>query len=209
MVSTGDARNSPAPTPMSERRLIEKSKRGDRVAQAELLRLYEPLVRRIARTLYLPGGEREDLAQCARVGIIDAARSWDPGRRVPFRSFAWPCAVREARMAVNSARSGKHQSLNGARPLDDTGGDRLPLAEMLEATGRPDEDPVAKALAREQLNAILERARTLTPLERRSLALSASDYGHREIAARLGVRPRAVNNALPRARRKLLGRGAR
>jgi RNA polymerase sporulation-specific sigma factor len=209
MVSAGDTRYPPGPTSLWERRLIERAKHGDQVAQAELLRLYEPLVRRIARTLYLPGGDRDDLAQCARLGIIDAARSWDPARRVPFRAFAWLCAVREARMAVNSARSGKHQALNGARPLDGTGGDGLPLAETIEATARPDENPVAKALGREQLNAILERARTLTPLERRSLALSADGCGHREIAARLGVRPRAVNNALQRARRKVLGRRSR
>jgi RNA polymerase sporulation-specific sigma factor len=206
MVSRGDARYPPGPTPLWERRLIERAKRGDGVAQAELLELYEPLVRRIARTLYLPGGDREDLAQSARLGIIDAARSWDPTRRVPFRAFAWLCAVREARMAVNSARSGKHQPLNGARSLDGIGGDGLPLAETIEATGRLDEDPVAKALARERLNTIRERMRALTPLERCSLALSANGCGHREIAARLGVRPRAVNNALQRARRKVLGR---
>ena len=64
-----------------------------------------------------------------------------------------------------------------------------------------DEESVSKALGRERLNAILERARTLTPLERRALALAAHGCGHRAIAARLGVRPRAVHNALQRARR--------
>jgi DNA-directed RNA polymerase specialized sigma24 family protein len=63
-------------------------------------------------------------------------------------------------------------------------------------------------LAREQLNDILEHARTLTPLERRRLTLSANGCGYREIAATLGVRPRAVNNALQRARRKVFGRRA-
>ena len=112
-------------------------------------------------------------------------------------------------MAVNSARSGKHQALNGARPLRDVDGDGLSLAETIEATGRPDEDPVAKTLAREQLQGIVDRARTLTPLERHCLTLSANGCSHREIAARLGVRPRAVNNALQRARRKVLGRRTR
>jgi RNA polymerase sporulation-specific sigma factor len=125
-------------------------------------------VRRIARSLYLLGGETDDLAQCARLGILDAIRAWDPERRVPFRSFAWLCAVREARMAVNSARAGKHQPLNGARPLHAAGDDGLPLEDTVEDTGRPDQDPVTKAIAREQLQGILDRAPTL---ERRALAL--------------------------------------
>jgi RNA polymerase sporulation-specific sigma factor len=204
MVSAGQTSDPSGATPVWERRLIERAKRGDRAAQGELLRLYEPLVCGIARSLYLPGGDRDDLVQRARLGVIDATRSWDPSRRVPFRAFAWLCAVREARMAVNSARAGKHEVLNRARPLDGAGRDGLPLAETIEATGRPDEDPEAKALAREWLTEILERARTLTPLERSCLTLSANGCGYREIAARLGVRPRAVNNALQRARRKVL-----
>jgi RNA polymerase sporulation-specific sigma factor len=173
VVSAGDTRYPPAATPVWERRLVARARRGDRGAQAELLERYDPLVRRIARSLYLPGGDRDDLAQSARLGILDAARSWDASRRVPVRAFAWLCAVREARMAVNSARSGKHEVLTRARPLDGAGRDGLPLAETVEATGRPDGDPEAKALAREWLSEILERARTLTPLERSCLTLSA------------------------------------
>lgn len=190
---------------MWERRLIRAAKGGDRRAEAEILRRYEPLVRRIARTLYLPGGEADDLAQCARLGITDAIHAWDPQRRVPFRSFAWLCAVREARMAINSARAGKHQPLNAARPLHAVGDDGLPLEATVEATGRPDDDPVAKVIAREQLHGIVLRAATLTSLERGALVLSANDSGYRDIANALGVRQRAVNNALQRARRKLLG----
>jgi RNA polymerase sigma factor (sigma-70 family) len=144
-MSTSDEKGLPAPTSIRERRLIRAAKRGDRAAQAELLRRYEPLVRRIARTLYMPGGESDDLAQCARLGILDAIRAWDPERRVPFRSFAWLCAVREARMVVNSARAGKHQPLNCARPLHAAGDDGLALEDTVEDCGRPDQDPVAKA----------------------------------------------------------------
>ena len=193
-IGNGNGNGVPAPTPLWEKRLIRAARRGDRAAQARLLELCEPMVRRIARTLHLPGGERDDIAQEARLGILDAIRAWDPDRRVPFRSFAWLCAVREARMAVNAARAGKHQPLNGARTLHGVyGDDGHALEDTLAATGRPDEDPVAKTLGRERLHGILVRVPALTELERRALALSAGDHTHRECAGRLGVGERAVN----------------
>ncbi len=50
--------NHPPPfTPLWEQRLIRATKRGDGLAEAQLLSLYEPMVRRITGSLYLPGGE--------------------------------------------------------------------------------------------------------------------------------------------------------
>src|SRR5215212_6035273 len=74
----------PACTALWEQRLIGAAKRGDHVAEAQLLDLYEPMVRRIAASLYLPGGEREDLAQEARLGILAAIRAWTPAARCRF-----------------------------------------------------------------------------------------------------------------------------
>jgi hypothetical protein len=66
-------------------------------------------------------------------------------------------------MAANAARAGKHQPLNGARTLHHIAGENgHALEDALEATGRPDEDPVAKTLSRERLRGILQRAPTLT-----------------------------------------------
>jgi RNA polymerase sporulation-specific sigma factor len=205
-VTTSQPSDLPVFTPLSEQRLIRAARRGDCAAEAELLARYEPMARRIASTLYLPGGERDDLAQEARLGIVDAIRAWDDGRRVPFRSFAWLCAARQARMAVNAARAAKHEPLTHARslhaPISDGG---PPLEDTLVATGRADEDPVSKTLGRERLRRILDATPTLTELERGALALSANDRTHRDSARVLGVGERAVNNALQRVRRKLVG----
>jgi RNA polymerase sporulation-specific sigma factor len=205
-VSTLKRSEPPAFTPLWEQRLISAAKRGDRLAEAQLLKLYEPMVRRIAGSLFLPGGEREDLAQEARLGILAAIGAWDPDRSVPFRCFAWLCALREANTAISAARAAKHQPLTHARSLHrPLGEDGAPLEETLVATGRPDDDPVAKMLGRERLRGILDGTRALTELERGALALSANDHKHRDSARVLGVGERAVNNALQRARRKLAG----
>jgi RNA polymerase sporulation-specific sigma factor len=204
--------------------VILAARRGDAAAQARVLSQYEPMMRLIARRLYLPGGEPDDLAQEARMGLVDAMRRWDPARGVPFSNFAWLCATREARSAVQAARAHKHRPLTTAASLDQA---EAPAGEMAmapdlqaayEATAhrrdrvrmaavdrlsRGDDDPLAKTLGREQLRALIARARTLSPLERRALTLAATDHSHREIAMALRVRPRAVNNALQRARHKL------
>jgi RNA polymerase sporulation-specific sigma factor len=169
---SGDHTASTAATAIFERRLIRDAQRGDRTAEARLLDRYEPMARRIAFTHFLPGGERDDLAQHARLGIVWAIHIWDPRRRVPFSSLAWLCAVPETRRAISVARAGKHQPLSAARPLHSVAGEDVhALEDTLEATGRADADPVAKALARERLREILACARTLTELERRALVL--------------------------------------
>src|SRR3954447_11863479 len=112
------ARRIPPPTTGSERRMILAARRGEATAQARVLSQYEPMMRLIARRLYLPGGDPDDLAQEARLGLLDAIRTWDPARGVPFSNFAWLCATREARSAVKSARATKHRPLTTATPIE-------------------------------------------------------------------------------------------
>jgi RNA polymerase sporulation-specific sigma factor len=211
-MSTTERRQPPPDTPSWERRLISAAAGGDREAQHRLLVLYEPMVRYIVRGLYLPGGEREDLAQEARVGLFEAARDWDPAHHVPFRCFAWLCAASQVRMAVTAANTHKHLLLTTACSMQrlirserpefvDGGDDAFPGTSP--AAGSPQEDPVAKVLAREELGGILGRVHTLSELERRALAVATAGHPYREIARALGIRVRAVNNALQRARRKL------
>src|SRR3954453_14337202 len=123
------ARTLPRPTTGSERRMILAARRGDATAQARVLSQYEPMMRLIARRLYLPGGEPDDLAQEARMGLLDALRCWDPARGVPFSNFAWLCATREARNAVKTAWTTKHHLLTKATPL--------PVADGSAKSGAP------------------------------------------------------------------------
>lgn len=114
-------------------------------------------------------------------------------------------------MLLSAARARKHQILTSACSLEFTLTNIDPAETPTEVLrpavarvcGCRDEDPVAVTLAREQLQTVIGRLGSLSELERRAVALAASDYTHREIAARLGVSVRAVNNALQRARHKL------
>jgi RNA polymerase sporulation-specific sigma factor len=201
----GALRPPPVAMTSSERWLIRAARRGDAVAEAQLLRHFEPLVRRVAATFYLPGGDSDDLAQSARVGLHEAIHAWEPDGSEPFGAFARSRAMGAARNAVDAARAGAQQPLNGARCLHTPAACGLSLEETLAATGRADEDPVAKAAAREQLDRIVARVSTLSALERGALALRANGVGEHQIACALGVEASLVDTALDQARRKLLG----
>ena len=102
----------------THRRLLEAAQRGDRFAQEELVRRYEPLVQRVVWTLRLPPGcEREDLAQEARLGLLAAIRAWRP-ERGPFPAFADRCVSNQALLALKATSARKHQVLSLAASLD-------------------------------------------------------------------------------------------
>ncbi|MDD4849543.1 MAG: sigma factor-like helix-turn-helix DNA-binding protein, partial [Gemmiger sp.] len=86
----------------------------------------------------------------------------------------------------------------------------LPLDDGQHGTppagARTAPDPEAIAIAGEEYAAILLRMETeLSTRERRALLLSVAGNTTAEIAACLGCAPKAAENALARARRKLKG----
>jgi len=214
-----ESRTQPHPTSGRERRLIADAKRGDQMAQVRLLAEYEPMVRKMSRQFKLPGGERDDLAQEARWGVVEAMRAWDAERGVPFHVFAKLCAIHEVQMAVTSASSRKHRVLTQAVELDVTcgvlhvegpdGSLRAPsdpgerYVMTLVGPQDPNVDPVAKTLARERLTAVARRFGSLSALERQALGLAMLGRSYQEIASTLRIGPRSVNNALQRGREKL------
>lgn len=54
-----------------------------------LISVHHYLCRRAARKFWRPGLERSDLEQVAALGLIKAARRFDPAVRTPFEAFAW------------------------------------------------------------------------------------------------------------------------
>ena len=61
----------------SDEELCEKAKEGDGKAENYLLNKYKNMVRSKAKTLYLLGGDREDLIQEGMIGLFMAVRDFD------------------------------------------------------------------------------------------------------------------------------------
>ena len=144
------------------RRLVQAAQRGDRRAEDELVRRYEPLVQHAVWRLKLPPWcEREDLAQEARLGLITAMRE-RRRERGAFPAFAQSCVKNKALLAVISASRHKHEALNLAVSLgenfaDDSSDQRGPvrLVDRLATSAEAASDPESRLLVREQIDSVL------------------------------------------------------
>lgn len=63
----------------------------------QIVTVYQPMARRIARRFSGRGEDLDDLEQVAAVGLVKAADRFDPARGVPFLSFAIPTMMGELR----------------------------------------------------------------------------------------------------------------
>jgi RNA polymerase sporulation-specific sigma factor len=192
------------------RRLVRAAQRGDRRAEDELVRRYEPLVRRAVLILKLPPRcERDDLAQEARLGLVTAMREWRPERGA-YAAFAQRCVKNQALLAVIAAARHKHQFLNHAVSLDenlleDSSVRRrnLRLVDRLAPSDDAESDPESRLLVREQIDVVLHALPTLTAPERAAVSGALSGLSNGQLAQALDVTPKAASQAGYRARRKL------
>jgi RNA polymerase sigma-B factor len=67
----------------------------DRVAREALVDRFMPLARRLANRYRTPHEPIDDLIQVAAVGLLGAIDRFDPGREIPFTSFAIPTILGE------------------------------------------------------------------------------------------------------------------
>lgn len=188
---------------------------GDETATEDLYRHGLRFVRWIAKHRnYGLGrmGDFDDLVAEGMVGFWEAVQSWN-GQGV-FRLWAEFCAVRKFQTAIKKATRQKHALLNKALSLDGPappGQNRdglTTLGEVLSVYMRSDrqEDPSTIIEdAEERMEAhdqVLRFVATLTPLEGQALLLVMRDgLSYKAAAQVLGRSPKAVDNAINRAKR--------
>ena len=173
-------------------------------AEAEELLVirYTRLVRAQAHSLYLVGGDSEDLIQEGMIGLLRAIRSFDPAKAVTFRSFAETCVRNRLYSVLRSANSEKQAVLNQSVSFDTPFFDGNTIAPDVPryAAANPedlliDEERVTAFFAGIQ--------KQLSAFEGKVLGYYLKGYSCREIAQILRRSPKSVDNAVQRLRRKI------
>lgn len=182
--------------------LIEQLRAGDEKIVDYILNKYKALVRKKANTMYLIGGDTDDLIQEGMIGLFKAIRDFDAAKSASFFHFADICITRQIYTAVESSNRKKHAPLNSYVSLySGTNEEGVVLAESLTAGSM--ENPEQMMIDQENLILFLEQLKgRLSKMECQVLELYLSGLNYLKIAEQMGKSPKAIDNALQRIKAK-------
>lgn len=188
---------------MTDVQLVARAQAGDRDAAGELVARFESFVRNLAANFYLPGADRDDVLQEARVALLQAVKNFDPAAGTPFRGFVALVVRRQLASAVIHARRDKRRTVDEALRQVVLEDGPVPIVDVLEAV---DPSALEQLAGREQLADLAHAIRAhLSRLEAYCLLASVNGVSYDEIAARVGGGEKRVDRAITRARWKLRG----
>jgi RNA polymerase sporulation-specific sigma factor len=193
---------------LEDLQLVLRARNGDTQAMDGLIRRYTGFVRLKASSYFLAGGDSEDLIQEGLIGLYKAVRDFRSDKETSFRSFAELCITRQIITAIKTATRFKHAPLNtyvsfSQTPAgqdsdgDCTLGDALP--------GPLVDEPSICVISTEELQSLVFCLGTgLSKLEADALRFYLEGSSYEEMAERLDVDTKTIDNALQRVKRKIL-----
>jgi RNA polymerase sporulation-specific sigma factor len=194
--------------------IVRKAKKGNQQAFNQLLKMVEPDLKKIASHFFILGGDREDVLQELRLGVLKAVNSYDPTKDTTFKNFCVNLVCkRHLATAISSAKRMKNSILNESVSLDapiilGDDGNLQTLADFIPDRLNPfDESPesdliediIIKEEYEQTSRLLIEK---LTPLEEDIFVEYGFNSSYKEISNSLNVPPKCVDNALTRIRKK-------
>ena len=161
----------------------------------EILEQYKPLVMSIARRYYLVGAELDDLIQEGMIGLYKAINSYESDKNASFSTFANLCITRQIQSAIKNGNRLKNSFFKEIMNEDDV---------ALQLLLSPQPNPEDKVILEEEYFLIKKEINEkLSQLEKNILNIYLTGKSYEEIAFKLGVTKKSVDNALNRIRNKL------
>ena len=193
----------------TDEELIHRLREGETPVIDYIFEKYKHLVRIKAKSMFILGGDNEDLIQEGMVGLFKAVRDYDSGRDASFSTFADLCVSRQMYTAVQASRRKKHIPLNtyislsGGESAD--GGDAGERsAYEKELQDKTELSPEEVFLDKERVDYLEQRIDgELSSFEKQVLDLHLTGMSYTQIAKVLGREEKATDNALQRLKSKI------
>ena len=193
---------------LEDLQLVLRARNGDTKAMDTLIRRYTGFVRLKSSSYFLAGGDSEDLIQEGLIGLYKAVRDFRSDKETSFRSFAELCITRQIITAIKTATRFKHSPLNtyvsfSQTPAGQESEGDCTLGDALPGPGV--DEPSIMVISTEELQSLVFCLGTgLSQLESDALRLYLEGSSYEEMAERLSVDTKTIDNALQRVKRKIL-----
>ena len=196
---------------ISDEELILRLRDGESAIIDYIMNKYKNLVRSKAKSMFILGGDNDDLIQEGMIGLFKAIRDYDAGRDASFFTFADLCIMRQIYTAVQASGRKKHAPLNSYISIysdmtekDDPASDDREAGLVDILTINDGNNPEKMLIDRENVEDI-ERVikRELSAFEKQVLDLYMTGMTYTEIARVLGRDEKSTDNALQRIKMKL------
>lgn len=184
--------------------LLQKAQAGDAESIEKLIVKYKFLVRSIARAKFflLSGGDGEDLVQEGTIGFLKAVSEYSHQKsKGCFASFASICIKSKITDAMRAYSRDKHKALNTATNL--LAGE-TEEEYLVDTVGSGVADPVSNYIDQEDRQQFYFKVDSVLSQRQSSiLKLYLEGYSYKEIADKLNVKPKTVDNLLKSAKDKI------
>ena len=183
---------------------INKAKNGDVNSLEKIFKYFDVPLRGMANKYYIPGGDKEDIMQIAKIGLYEGIKSFDEERTSNPVSFLKRCAEIDIKDEVKKVNRDKHKTLGVACsldvPLDKNDDSSAILGDIIE-----DDFSVEKFIERKELKKYMREKlyNTMTSLESDVLKLYMEEYSYKEMSEMLSLSSKQIENALRRVRKKI------
>lgn len=181
----------------SDEELAVKAKKSDTAMLAIITRMMPLIHQKVNINIKQANIEHEDLIQEGLIGLVSAVRTFSLKNGAGFKTYAGICIENSIRTAVRKLYRQKNLSLNNYVSLNNT-------ENNTELSGDMDEDPIEKVIISDELSNVWNLVKSsLSSFEYNVFVLYLSGVSYENIAAKVSVTKKSVDNALQRIRRKL------
>lgn len=193
----------------SDEEIVLWYRQGEKQAADYIINKYKNLVLKKVGSMFLLGGDRDDLIQEGMLGMFKAVRDYDMNKDVSFFTFADLCVTRQIYTAVQSSNRKKHLPLNtyvsiysqSVSEEDESKEGRFLFNILADVSEKSPEDMIIERESIEQMEAAI--ADELSKFETEVLNLYLAGLNYIEIAGVLGKDEKSADNALQRIKAKV------
>ncbi len=179
--------------------LVVMAKKGDTLAITTLIERYKGIVKSACRSMFLVGGDSDDLVQEGTIGILKAIESYNG--KSSFSSFAYLCAKSKIVSAIRRNNSKKNIPLNGYVSLSGFDGENNDKKEIFLSMGNDPETDYINKESVEELKISIKGI--LSGFEYKVLTMYLSGMTIDGICEKVNKEQKSIENALHRIRKKI------